>query len=626
MKNNSDKDLGTRRNISRRDFLNGVSVAIGSTLFSNSPSSWANHPHDALAHYPPSLTGMRGSHRGSFEVAHALREGYRWEASNTGETYDLVVVGAGISGLSAAHYYRESAGSKARILILDNHDDFGGHAKRNEFEVDGRHLIGYGGTQSIEGPGGYPKIAADLIKQLGVDTQRFYTAYNQDLYESLGLQRATFFNSEGFGRDYLAVGSLADERVLKDAPLSSQGKDDLARLIRDEKNYLPGMTVNERLELLKNTPYLAFLERYAGMNEEVLTYAESLTRNLWALGADALPAAAAWSGGSPGFGGMDLGFEAYQSEGREPYIFHFPDGNASLARLLVRRMIPAVAPGADMEDIVTAKFDYSHLDEESSPVRIRLGSTVVGAAHGNSNGSGQVTVSYVKDGKARAVTAGRVVMAGYHSMVPYLCPELPESQRSALSNAIRVPIVYTNVVIRNWKSFQNLGLDYAYCPGSFHNSLTLDFPVSLGKYQFPESPDQPMVLHLTRIPGKLGASPYEQFMAGRRDLLMTSFEDFERNIRDQLGRVLGAGGFDPAADITAITVNRWPHGYAYGYDPESGDVAFEPSLWPKSKRHWLRARKRYGNISFAGTDAASNAMTETAIVEAHRAIEDLKPL
>ena len=151
----------------------------------------------------------------------------------------------------------------------------------------------------------------------------------------------------------------------------------------------------------------------------------------------------------------------------------------------------------------------------------------------------------------------------------------------------------------------------------------LDFPVSLGDYHCPKSPDEPMILHLTRVPGQPGLSAREQFTAGKRDLLATSFETFERNIRDQLGRMLGDGGFDPARDIAGITVNRWPHGYAYGYDPDTDRVAFEPRQWPAEKRHWIEGRQRFGNISIAATDAASNAMTESAIEEAHRAVREL---
>jgi spermidine dehydrogenase len=221
------------------------------------------------------------------------------------------------------------------------------------------------------------------------------------------------------------------------------------------------------------------------------------------------------------------------------------------------------------------------------------------------------------------VTAGKVVLAGYHAMIPRLCPEMPGDQRAALSNAKRAPLVYTNVLLRDWKSFVKLGVNRVQCPGSYYQNIMLDFPVSLGSYRFSESPEKPVILHMTRIPTQPGLSANGQFAAGQRQLLSTPFETFERNIRDQLGRMLGDGGFDPARDIAGITVNRWPHGYAYGYDPESGDIAFEPELWPVEKRHWLVARHRFGNISIAGTDAASNAMTESAIEEAYRAVNDL---
>lgn len=609
--------------ITRRDFLNGASLAIGAALIPSASGATDVGAQDLAGYYPPRLSGMRGSHAGSFEVAHGLLAGASWDGEDTGEKYDLVVVGGGISGLSAAYFYRKAMGKSARILILDNHDDFGGHAKRNEFEIDGRLMIGYGGTMLLEAPGGFPDVAKRMIREIGIDTQRFYTAFDRDLYSSLGLTRGTFFNKETFGSDYLAVGSFNDPDTLRHIPLSDQGKADLARLFADERYYLGDMTRDEQIDYLVNTDYQAYLRDRAGVGVEALNVLDAIPRGVWAVGIDALPARTAWSSGYPGFGDLELGIYAYDREETEPMIFHFPDGNASVARLLVRRMIPGVAPGDDMEDIVTARFDYGKLDDRRSNVRIRLNSTAVTVRHIDDKLRNPVSVTYVREGKARIVTAGQVVMACYHTMIPRLCPEMPRLQREQLSNALRAPLVYTNVLIRNWTSFEKLGVHRVSCPGSYFHNVMLDFPVSLGDYRFPKRPIEPMVLHLQRAPGAPGLDARSQFAAGRLELLSTPFEVFERNAREQLGRMLGDGGFDPAEDIAAITVNRWPHGYAYGYDPATDRVAFEPSEWPKAKRYWEQGSRRFGNISIAATDAASNAMTESAIEEAHRAVNDL---
>ena len=609
--------------ITRRDFLNGASVIIGTSFLPSCGVTASPGAQDGPGYYPPELSGMRGSHVGSFETAHEAVSGKQWRAHDSGEHYDLIVIGAGISGLSAAYFYQKAMGRDARILLLDNHDDFGGHAKRNEFEIDGRLMIGYGGTMSLESPAGYPQVAKELIRDLGIDTQRFYTAFDRNLYKSAGLRYGTFFDKETFGSDHLAVGQLTDTSVLKDVPMSTAAKDELARLLADDRDYLPEMPAAERMDFLSNITYENYLRDYADIGDEVIRYVRSLPCNVWAIGSDALPATAAWSGGYPGFSDLDLGFEPYKKEDGEPFIFHFPDGNASVARLLVRRMIPAVAAGDSMEDIVTARFDYHELDKPDSAVRIRLNSTVVHVEHAKKKLQGDVRVTYVRDGEAQLATGKKVVMAGYHAIAPHIFPELPEDRAGALSNATRAPMVYTNVLIRNWTSFAKLGLQYAYCPGSYHHSATLDYPVSLGDYSCPKSPQEPMILHLTRVPVEPGLSAKDQFAAGQRELLTTSFETFERNVRDQLGRMLGDGGFDPARDIAGITVNRWPHGYAYGYDPVNKNMAFEYSHWQEQDKPWLRARTRFGNIALAGTDAASEAMTEAAIEEANRAVSDL---
>ncbi|MDH3440170.1 MAG: FAD-dependent oxidoreductase [Gammaproteobacteria bacterium] len=621
-----DRQLGMDADITRRDFLGGVGVAIGSSFLPNAANAAGPGAQDVPGYYPPARQGMRGSHPGSFEAGHMARDGGSFEGEDSGESYDLVVVGGGISGLAAAWYYRQAAGANARILVLDNHDDFGGHAKRNEWTIDDRNIIGYGGTMFIEEPAGYPANARKLIRDLGIETKRYSEFVNNDLYSSL--DSGLFFDKETFGADHLAIGRMTDPSTLQNAPLSGKAKVDLVRLFEDKDHYLHDVPAAEREDLLKRIDYQSYLRDYAQVDEQVLAIMLPRPRGVWAVNSDAFPAWNATFDGYPGFGGLSFASDSEEApveeDHEEPRIFHFPDGNATVARMLVRKLVPAAASGDDMEDIVTARFDYSKLDDSRSKSRIRLNSTVVRARHRKDKLSNPVTVTYVRDGKAYNVEAAKVVMACYNALIPRFCPEMPAEQKTALSNCIRAPLVYTNVLIRDWTSFAKLGISGASSPGCYHHRARMDFPVSIGDYEFSRSPDEPMVLHLTRVPGEPGnPSAREQFNAGKRDLLSASFETFERHVRHDLNRILGDGDFDAARDIAGITVNRWPHGYAYTHDPETDQIAWAPETWPGGMRHWETGSKLFGNIGIAGTDAASNAMTEAAIEQAWRAIGEL---
>src|SRR5205807_2871554 len=166
-------------------------------------------PEQSPDYYPPALTGLRGSHPGSFDAAHSLRDGTLRDSAgkpeDTGETYDLIIVGGGISGLAAAHFYRKAAGEKARILILENHDDFGGHAKRNEFRIGNAFRLGFGGTFSIQSPAPYSAVAKGVIEELGIDVPSYSKYLHREVYGSLGLHPKIFFDQETFGADKLAI-------------------------------------------------------------------------------------------------------------------------------------------------------------------------------------------------------------------------------------------------------------------------------------------------------------------------------------------------------------------------------------------------------------------------------------
>lgn len=630
-----DRELGIYRSISRRDFLNGFALAVGTSFVGSGPFSAFGAldslfaPEKSPNYYPPALTGMRGTTDAVMKAGHSVRDGKKWTAPKPdSETYDLIVVGAGISGLSAAYFYRKAAGPKAKILILENHDDFGGHAKRNEFRTATGTLIGYGGTQSIAGPKGYSKEAIGLLLELGIDVQRFYKYFDRNFDKSMGLSHGVFFDKETFGVDRLVTGrgKLTWMQFFAQTPLSDQAKNDLARLHTAKVDYLPKLSTPQKKALLAKTSYKDYLLNYVEVHADAIPYLQKQTYGLYGVGIDAVPAADLAGLGYPGFQGMDLsgppgpglGVEVTKQLLSEPYIFHFPDGNASIARLLVRSLIPGPLPGHTMEDIVSAKMNYARLDEPASPIRIRLNSTAIHVRNvGDPAASKEVEVVYTRGGEVRSVRASACILACWNMVIPYMCPEMPEKQKEALRYGVKIPLVYTNVLIRNWQSLKKLGISGSSCPGCYFDSFSLDFPVSMGDYHFPSNPDDPCLLHLERVPCKPGLPARDQQIAGRQELLTTTFATFERNLRSQLSRILSAGGFDPSGDIQGITVNRWPHGYAYEYNS-----LFDPD-WPEDQQPCVIGRQPFGRISIANSDAEARAYTDAAINQAFRAVGEI---
>lgn len=662
MSDTHDDPLGMHRRIARRDFINGVlgtTTALGiggvvplSALASGGPAGSVRAPvavqppPAADGDYPPAKTGMRGSgYTRAYETGHSLRDGTLVlddsAVIDTGETHDLLVVGGGLSGLAAAYYYRKMQGADSRMLVMDNHDDFGGHAKRNEFEYGGRTMISNAGTFDLATDGS--ELVARLLEEIGLPDLRELnrTTVDPGFYGRHGMGQSVYFDRETFGEDKLVpdpgpwteykplyepnVPFDTDKRwetFFREAPLSAHAKRDVHRMYTAQIEYFPNLAPAERERALRKMTYETFLRDVAKVDPMAIAFQRDRTFGS-ARGMSGMSAWAARRRGMPGFLGIDAGpgNPVPRPKASKPGAprelsdkYHFPDGNATLARLMVRQLIPAAVPGSSVEDSIGARVRYDLLDRPENPGRIRLNSTVVRVA----NTATGVEVVYSRDGKLYRVRGRHAIMACWHSVIPYICPELPDWQKEALSYCVKAPNLWVNVWLRNWEAFRKAGACFINAPNGYYTQMILEHPITIGSYRHATAPDQPTKLTMLRGYETPGLPTKDQYRAGRAELYATDFATFEYEAREQLGRMLGPYGFDPAEDIVGMTVNRWGHGYCYMYS----DI-FDEFLERGEQPPHERARQRYGNIAIANTDAAGVGSTSCAIDQAHRAVSEI---
>ena len=622
MKRKTDEQLGMFKPIRRRDFVQGALITAGTALAAghlgaSAPQTRLPASPDAVsADYPPTKTGMRGSHPGAYEVAHALaREGATFPEPNTAdEHYDLVVVGAGISGLAAAYFYRQKMGPDARVLLLENHDDFGGHAKRNEFHQSGEMVLSLGGTHNLEW-WKFSEVVTTLLSELGIDTRAMRREMTFEYGRDAPNSPAMWFDADTYGESHLisnlSLRNHLTREQIEQIPISEEGRESLLRLYT-------GRVLHSKLSeaevetLLSEISYPDFLREYAGLTEDAIQLFDKDQHGSWGLEMRALSAAEAiWEG----YPGAHLFGQVWEVEDFQYPVAMWPDGNASLARLLVAKLIPEVAPEADAQNIAAATFDYSLLDRASKDVRLRLNATVINTENTETG----VSVTYASSGRLHRVTAKHSVLACYHSIIPHLCPSIPEAQKDALKYQVKMPLVLTNVLIRNRDALDKLGIDAISCPGRLHGRLFLFQGIHTGGYES-KGDAVSLVFWGSISPPEEAIDIRSQLRGSRQKLLDLSLEDFEREVRTVLDELLGPAGFDVTEDVLAITVNRWPHGYAYEYMQ-----LWDPEWAPGEAPHEI-ARQRFDSISIANADAGASAYTHVAIDQAYRAITELSEL
>lgn len=619
--------------ITRRDFLNGMAISTGTTLlspaelFAQNPAGAASTNYSSI--YPPTRTGIRGNHAGSFEVAHSLA----WNGVKPAdhrqldEHYDLVIVGAGVSGLAAARFYQKRIGSDAKILLLDNHDDFGGHAKRNEFHYDGKMLLGIGGSVNLDSPGYYSKIAKGLMDDLGIDLEAMEANMSDvALLSATAESLLALPGSEGHVKVrgnwiQLMLGIGDYETAVRALPLPVKEQDKLVELLGGDRDYLEDLSILEKSAYIESASYAEFLTERVGLAIDTISVFYPFPKLMAGPAASRVSVMEAFALGCPGIQGMgwlgDVAIQILEAALGGYQTLYFADGNASVARLLVHKLIPAVSPNTQgFDDIATSRFDYDALDLEQHPVRLRLNSTVVGVRETD---DATVTVDYVQNGDAVSVTGDHCVLACYNGAIPHLCPQLPETQKEALRYGVKIPLVMTNVLLENGQAFAKLGVGQLNCPDDPYVVVTVPPATTTGGHQPPRGPNDPMLIYMLGVPTvdtTEGETSRDILLKARHKVYATNFDTYEQEIRDQLQGLLGEYGFKHETDIKAITVNRWPHGYSYEY------LSLDDPKWEQGQAPHEIGRAQFGRISIANSDSEARAYLDAAIDAGWRAVAE----
>lgn len=610
--------------------------------------------------YPPGLQGLRGQPVQAFQYPHELRDGKDFsEAADTGESYDLVVVGAGASGLAAAYFYKKKL-PRARILVLEAADDIGGVAKRTEFVIKGQRYINCGGALAIQYAGTYSPEGKQLLADIGVNAERYWASVDEAAARqkepSMALDDATFFDRESWENDQL-VRSYVDPYVanrrgpypttatpaeiaakwkafLAEAPFSARMKEDMLRVMTGANAYMADLSTEEKIERLKRMSYRDYLINIVGVTPEVFEWWQVPLTGFSnaAAGPETYSAWTAYRRGLGGFQGMGLptsvlSIADYMDDEEAGKWIIFPDGLYSVSRLLVRWFNPEALPGTTQEDSVHARFNYDELDKPEKAIRIRLNSPAVHVRHvGDDPATAkQVEVTYVKDGRPLKVKGGAVVMACFNAMIPHMCPELPEEQKAALRKLVRQPHHMTTVALNNWRSFAKARLNYVSFPTM--PGLHQDFTGPLGGYEVPclgvdqrvSHPDEPLIITAwANWADTSGLPPRDSFRVGRHRHVNLTEADYRQDLETKLQRVLGPYGFDADKDIEGMIFNRFGHGMAGGLNG-----LFDPEPPRLDQELFVVARKRFNLITIANSDASGVALTQAAIDQANRAVNEI---
>jgi spermidine dehydrogenase len=638
-----DCSIGMDTSITRRDFFGSTLLASGAMLLEGfSPAELLASPingRSGFAVEPNDWSGYGGvgeysaSNGNTYEVmlaGHKMRDGadnsIPADTIETGEIYDGVVIGGGISGLAAGLFFQRQAGPGKTCLILENHPIFGGEAKQNEFDVDGKRLVAHQGSAIYLVP--YPhSFIGRFYDSIGLHAPKLTyqkwagpqaeMAVGRTPYESAGMGKGQygFWFGTKFGQKNGTW--LVDPvgKKMEGAPVSAAQRRELLRWFsgataNESKFAVPqyeGDEASRKLDAITLEQH--FIERYGVSRETIRTFLSPVEGGGSGLGPDALSAFCEYA--------ADLLHP--WDDGSGDAVQMFPGGNTTIARLMLKALIPSAFDGAgSVDDVTRGLIKFAALDVAGAPARLRLSSTALSVRHdGDPAKAETISIAYLRDGKVFRVKARSAVVAGGSWTAKHILKDLPEAQRKAYAQFYRSPCMMANVAVRNWRFLQRMGITGCRWFEGVGNYMDVRRMAVCGDVAPTIGPDSPIVLTLKVLYSYPGASTEEQGHRGRGEMLTTSFREYERRIREQFTEMFSGAGFEAQRDIAGIVLNRWGHAYL---NPQPG-FFFGKNGQP-APREVLRSAP-FGRIAFANTDLAGAMDHRYSILEAQRAVGQL---
>jgi len=610
--------------ITRRDFLNGALLGAGAFLLElPAPlrlfaQTSQGEGFGGIGDYASSNGNTAAVIKAFMAIENGDYTSLSSDAVNTGETYDLVIVGGGLSGLGAAYEFNKSSSKKAKCLILENHQIFGGAAKRNEFMVQGERLIGPQASNAfgvIDHPGipGY-----DIYRELDIPTNFTYGELPPQLkpidFDATNFGYRLWFDSKSIGYYYAGQGPVTAgkwvsdfwENKLEGTPYSEKVRKDFLRWRNISDRQYEGDDYNRWLDSMT---YKDYLERILKLDPEITRYADPVLASVVGLGCDVISAYAARQVSMPGF----PEFQGHRSL-RNSHWHSFPGGNDGFSRYFIKALMPdAIDGNKSFADIHNRRVRFPALDREGNKVRLRLASSVVRVEQENSAVKGQnIAISYLRDGKLYRLKARSVVMACGSRLTRKVVSGLPVSHVEAYSQFHVSPILVANVALTNWRFLYRLGLTACKWFSGFGFSCNIRKPMYVGNYRPPLHPDKPTLLTFYISFHQPGLSVEEQGEGGRKKLLGTSFAEFESRIIGQMKQLFSDAGFDEGKDVAGIILNRWTYAYV---NPQPG-FYFGKESKPAARDV---IRKPFGSIAFAHAELNGHQHWVAAVDEGRRA-------